>query len=165
MLKRHATHTHTNCFLSLELLTPCQDRWATLGSSPRPRPTRLLYLCVHIEYVQEAFTCLRVMPAEAQFCLFSNLGGQLITLPVTTVTADWTTVPDSEEHENVLEPETKCLRLWMADLFRAGRRIPPHSHGRNSTAGTRHSATISSLAVPLLIGGNPLHRCGKSRHL
>lgn len=150
------TGTHTNCFPSLELLTPCQDWWATFGSLPRPRPTRLLCLCVHVEYVQEAFTCMRGMPEEAQFCLLSNLCGQLENASVTIVTADWTIVPDSEVHKNV----TKCLCLWMGDLFRAGRRIPQHSHGGNSTAGTRHTATISSPAVPLIMGGNPLTDMG-----
>lgn len=107
-----------------------------------------IYVCVSV--------CMCVVPAEVQLCLFSKtiLDTSQHFMWV-TVTADWTTVPDSQVDENVLEPETKCLRLWMGDLFGAGRRFTQHSRGRNSTAGCWHS--ISSLAVLLIMGGNPPH--------
>lgn len=106
------------------------------------------------------------MPAETSIPLLFKALWTAHKLPVTTVTADWKTVADSEAHKNVPEPKTKCPHLWMADLFRVWRRIPRHSRGRNSTAGARHSATMSPpLAVPLTMGGNPPCGRGKCSHL
>lgn len=43
-----------------------------------------------------------------------------------------------------------CASVWVT-----GRRIPQHSRGRNSTAGTRHPATISFPEVSLIMAGHP----------